>query len=159
MPSWLAQTAFTSVKQRSVIATVLGKGPSCAHTPCPTCRATLAPRPHPAHTPPTPRPHRSHIRPAPLPQGLVSNAGLVAGVGLALARQVLSHIAAWSWLANALLPLFRLLPPFCLVDALLQVGARLGGRAAGGAGLGGTAPSTEATEKQKQPIRPLRVEV
>ncbi|PNH10125.1 ATP-binding cassette sub-family A member 13 [Tetrabaena socialis] len=53
-------------------------------------------------------------------QGLVSNAALLCGVGLALARQVLSHIAPWSWLAARLLPLFRLLPPFCLVDGLLQ---------------------------------------
>ncbi|GLI64061.1 hypothetical protein VaNZ11_007197 [Volvox africanus] len=54
-------------------------------------------------------------------QGLVSTAGLVVGVGLALARQILSHVPRWRWLADMLLPLLRLLPPFCLVDGLIQM--------------------------------------
>ncbi|GIL73352.1 hypothetical protein Vretifemale_3536 [Volvox reticuliferus] len=54
-------------------------------------------------------------------QGLVSTTGLVAGVALALARQVLAHVVRWSWLADMLLPLLRLLPPFCLVDGLVQM--------------------------------------
>ncbi|PNH12329.1 hypothetical protein TSOC_000743 [Tetrabaena socialis] len=53
-------------------------------------------------------------------QGLVSYSALGAGVGLALARQLLSHTRRWGWLAARLLPLFRLLPPFCLLDGLLQ---------------------------------------
>ncbi|GIL42631.1 hypothetical protein Vafri_563, partial [Volvox africanus] len=54
-------------------------------------------------------------------QGLVSTTGLVVGVGLALARQILAHVLRWSWLADMMLPLLRLLPPFCLVDALVQM--------------------------------------
>ncbi|GIL45671.1 hypothetical protein Vafri_2872, partial [Volvox africanus] len=54
-------------------------------------------------------------------QGLVSTAGLVVGIGLALGRQILSHVPRWRWLADMLLPLLRLLPPFCLVDGLIQM--------------------------------------
>ncbi|EFJ41760.1 hypothetical protein VOLCADRAFT_98328 [Volvox carteri f. nagariensis] len=54
-------------------------------------------------------------------QGLVSTVSLLTGVGLALARQVLAHVRRWSWLGNMMLPLLRLLPPFCLVDGLIQM--------------------------------------